>query len=669
MKTIAATLSAAQALPTGRPIARASVADNGRLHPAPLYTYAYTGAAVHGVNCGSFFLRTRQTSGVNTLDYQKITDPTVSAQWSAWTNLNSLVPLAGMSCVFWTGTYVVIVYQSSADAKLYYRRSTDGVTFGAAALAYADPAPTYTASLGGVSGGATNSGLVAHYNGVVYYGAYNATTNTWAALEATGLTNSAVQNPSLAGLYDAGRARHVLLVTTIAYVSWARFALFAVTRTGVGAFGTPTPYLHSNRQAYIGLAVSQATLNGFWWLSFGRQRPGTASSSHYLACSNDGLHWEDAYPLHEVANPYMEILGALTGDSAYTYLADETTVLRSSAPSYWSNLTVSRYELSAGGRSLAGEGATPTGLGQARHIGLSSVVALIDNRSGAATPPALHSRFTLERGYNVEGSDYYVSAGAFYVTGFRYLSRDNLLELTATDGWGLLEAWVLDQAFAMRAARVDTLLEHFCALAGVHTVTFDASALWATTLSNFTVIGGATGFVAVRALQDRVPFDIAVQADGSFYAFVPAAAPAAVAAFGPSDHQLWPGDFGAQVGVNFVNVVGSPPASVGSDAYTVATVVAAGRRWTAQKLHPRITLNADADALAAALLVQHTERARAGVFQCPPHFALEPGDVVTMADSTYAAAAGPWRVVGLEEFFNTQKTRPFYQRVVVRGTA
>jgi hypothetical protein len=257
------------------------------------------------------------------------------------------------------------------------------------------------------------------------------------------------------------------------------------------------------------------------------------------------------------------------------------------------------------------------------------------------------------------------------VTGFRYLSRDQLLEVTAVDAAGLLGAWVADQACALRGARVDTLVEHFGALAGIQAVTFDGSALWAATIANFTLVGGSTGLTALRALQARVPFEVVVQADGSLYCYVPAAGPAALETVGTSagQHALWPGEFGAAVAANFINVAGSPPATIGSDAYTAAVVRAAGRRWNALTVNPRLTANADADALAAALLVQHSEQAKAGVFQCPPHLALEPGDVIAVSDSGYAAAAGPWRVTGIEEYFNTQKAQPFYQRVTLRGTA
>jgi hypothetical protein len=47
MKTIAAAVLAAQKTGAGRPIARAALADNGRLHPAALFTHSYSGAGVH----------------------------------------------------------------------------------------------------------------------------------------------------------------------------------------------------------------------------------------------------------------------------------------------------------------------------------------------------------------------------------------------------------------------------------------------------------------------------------------------------------------------------------------------------------------------------------------------------------------------------------------------
>lgn len=650
MKTIAAALLAAQAQPAGRPIARAALADNGRLHPAALFTHSYTGVGVRAVNCGAFFFRTRQTTGLNTLDTQKITDPTISGQWTAWTNLTGGVTQPGMAGAFWTGAYVVVVYQSNTDGQVYFRRSTDGQTFGAAAVAYADPAPSYPATLAGVSGGAAHSGVVLAYNGTIYFGPYDAAANTWGALEPTGLTTNAGLSPGLAGLYDSARGRHVVLASTVQAVAWARYAVFAVARTGAGVYGSPTPYLHSGRSAFANLTVSSVTINGFWWLVVGRGRPGLASSTYYLAASDDGLHWEDGFPLGGAIEGWLEPLGAVSGDPGPAYLASEAQVLRSTAPSYWSGQPVARYTLAAGG---------PEG---------GRLTVLVDNRAGAATTPALHSLLTLERGYQVEGVDYYVSAGVFYVTGFRYRSRDQLLELTAVDAAGLLAAWVADQAFTLRGARLDTLVEHFAALAGAHAVTFDGSALWSQTLANFTLAGGGSGLAALRALQAQAPFEVVAQADGSLYAYVPEAGPAAAATLGPGAHPLWPGEFGATVAANFVGVAGAPPASVGADAYSAAVVRAAGRRWTALRVNPRLTTNAQAGALAAALLAPLGEQARAGVVACPPHLALEPGDVLAVTDSAYAAAAGPWRVTELEEYFNESRARPFYQRLTLRGT-
>ncbi|MCC7361229.1 MAG: hypothetical protein IT317_17215 [Anaerolineales bacterium] len=653
MKTLAAALAAAQRTGAGRPFARASLADNGRLHPALLFTHTYSGAGVRAVNCGSFFFRTRQTSGPNTVDIQKVTDPTVSSQWTTWTNLLAGgVPQAVMHAVLWTGTYVVLVYQSSADGKIYSRRSTDGVTFSAAAVSYADPAPAHLASLGGVSGGASNSGLAVYYNGHIYFGAYNAAADTWSALEDTGLATSAATAPTLAGFYDAARARHVLLAATVQAVAWARYAVFALARTAPGVFGAPVPYLHANRGVYAYLAVSAEALNGYWWLVVGRARPGTSSSTYYLAASDDGLHWEDGYPLGGPIAGWLEPLGALTGDPAQLYLANEAQVLRSTAPAYWSGLTVARAALTAG----AGDG--------------TGITALVDNRAGAATEPALNSVFTLERGYTVDGVDYAVAAGTFWVTGYRYLGRGALLEVTAVDAAGRLAGWTADQSFALRGARVDTLVEHLCALAGAHAVSFDASPLWAVTVANFTLAGGGSALAALRALQARVPFEWTAQADGSLYCWLPAASPTAAATFGAADgeHALWPGEFGASAAVNFVSVAGAPPATVGSDAYAAAEVLAAGRRWVALSAQPRLTLNADADALAAALLIGAREQARAGAFDCPPHLGLEPGDVIEVNDGTYAAEAGPWRVARVEEHYGARGTRPFYQRVTLRGT-
>ena len=648
MKTLSAPLLAAQQLPLGRPIARAALADNGRLHPSLLFSDAYTGGAVFAARCADFYLRLRYTaSGLDTLERQRITDPAVEAEWETWTAFETNIASARGVAVFWTGTYAVALWQDATDRHLYYRRSTDGLSWSAAALAHNTIAP-YAASLGGVSGGAAQSGAVLHYNGGVYWCAYDPAADAWAAPESTGLAYDPAFSLEVAGCYDAANSRHVIVTNPVGEYAWARFALVVFARLGAGSYTTPRPFYHANRNNFQHLSLSQEQIGGYWWLAFYRSR-GWGAGVYWLAASDDGLFYEDAVPTDIPAEPRLGLLAPLTGGTT-SYLATERGVYESTPHTGWSDATVVRYSLTS-------------------SLSLSfSFSLLLDNRNSALTPPALHSTLTLQRGYRLDGVDYWVDAGTFHVTGFRYLANDNFLEISAVDASALPAAWAADTAFSFKDERLDTLVEACLALAGVHGVSFDADALWAETLPSFSVLGGTNGRAALLALAQRAPFELRINEDGSAYAFIPAASPSSGYTYGAGAHQFWPGHFGAQAAVNFVAASGSPPHTSAGDAYAAESLAAAGRRWARTLTDPRLASAADAEALAAAVLLGEQERGRAGVFDSPPNFALEPGDVIDFSGSLYAALAGPWRVEKIEEFFNVEKQRPFYQRVAVRGT-
>jgi len=419
MKTINASLLAAQQLPAGRPIARATLADNGRLHPSLLFTGSYTGGAVFAARCDDFYLRLRFTaSGLDTLERQRITDPGVEAEWETWTAFETNIASARGAAVFWTGTYVVALWQDATDRHLYYRRSTDGVTWSSAALAHNTIAP-YAASLGGVSGGAAQSGAVLHYNGGVYWCAYNSATDAWAAPESSGLALDPAYSLEVAGCYDDLNSRHVIVTNPVGEYAWARFALVVFARLGAGSYTTPRPVFQANRNNFQHLSHSQEQIGGYWWLAFYRSR-GWGAGVYWLAASDDGLFYEDAIPTAIPAEPRLGLLAPLTGAST-SYLATEQVVYASTPHAGWADATVVRHSLEA---SLA-------------HSSAQTV--LLDNRDGTLTAPALHSTLTLQRGYRLDGVDYWVDAGTFHVTGFRYLANDNLLELAAVDAAGHFE--------------------------------------------------------------------------------------------------------------------------------------------------------------------------------------------------------------------------------------
>jgi hypothetical protein len=707
LKSINATLLANQRLPNGRGYATATLADNGRLHPTSVVTDAYTGGKTIAVECGTSYVRIRYKSGGSgTLESQKISDPTVGAQWTTWAALVAAnVFSAGSVALFWTGTYAVVVWQDTPTGDIKYKRSSDGTTWSATGVARATLVAG--ANSAGVSGTSPNCGIMTAYNAQIYWQAYNDATNTWAAAESAGAVFTSVL-PEIAAFKDTINNRYIVAVSVQGYATWATYTVVAYTRAvGAATWSTGQIIFSGNgvSGSFSSLNFAQRQIGGYWWLSFCRLRLWNvgAFSNFMISASNDGLYWDDPLPTPVVGNELtLSILPAPSGGTwANAYWSTERAVYRLDTYTYWSAAVVAYHFITGRGGHQEGGGLNAKGgVSPTVPTTQSTLVALLDNRDGSLTTPRLFSIFTLNRGLVVLGVSFGQSAGTWYVTDFRYLTADGLLEITATDARGLLSSWFADTAYTYRGATVKFLVEWICALAGVHTVAFDGFAAWTDTIAAYTHPIAENAIFSLKSLSQRVPFEYVPQEDGSLYFYVPSAAPAPVYTFGTAagEHQAWVTAnpravanhsqlitpslldspswsfkglpwFGGSESVTYLQDIGSPPRNRVGQAVDQTALNTMGRRRTLILNDRRLRSDADTTEAANALLVAAQERKRAGAFDAPPSFALEPADVVTINNGGYAQTAGPWRVEQFEEHFNLPGARPFFQRITLRGTA
>jgi hypothetical protein len=703
VKTINATLLANQKLPNGRPYATAALADNNRLHPTATQADTYTGGKTIGVECGTFYVRIRyKGSGLNTLEYQRIGNPATGSQWTAWSALvASGVFAAGTVGLFWTGTYAVVVWQDQPTGDIKYKRSADGAAWSGAGVARA--ALVSQANSAGVSGASPNCGIMTGYASQVYWSKYTDASDTWTAAESAG-ANFSTAAPEIAAFKDTINNRYVTAVGVQGYAGWAFYAIILYTRAvGSATWSTGQVLFSSTTASFAALNFSQRQVNGYWWLSFYRTRLWNvgAVSTFLISASNDGLFFDDPLPTAVQGGEFsLTILPAPSGGTwANAYWSTERQIYRLDTYTYWSAAVVAYHFIT--GRSGHQEGGgvnAKGGVSPTIPTTASTIVALLDNRSGALTTPRLYSVFTLTRGLVVNGVQYGQSAGAWFVTGFRYLTADGLLEITAIDNRGLLGSWFADTAYTYRGNTVKFLVERICALAGVHSVTFDATASWTDTVTAYTHAIGENAIFSLRSLATRVPFEYVPQEDGSLHFYVPTASPASVYTFGsgatPGEHTAWlsaspkslgiaaptiagapawafdrPPWFGAGESVTYLLDIGSPPRNRVAEAIDQAALNVLGRRRSLVINDRRLKTDATTTAAANAIMVDAQERKRAGIYAAPPSFALEPGDVVTLNSGGYAQTAGPWRVEQFEEHFNQGGVQPFHQLITVRGTA
>jgi len=298
VKTINATLLASQKIPAGRGYALATLADNGRLHSTQTVTSTYAGGKIVCVACASFYVRIRyKTAGSGTLEYQKITDPTVSAQWTTWSALVATNVFSGKSMgLFWTGTYAVVVWQDTPTGDVKYKRSSDGAAWSATGVVTA--ALVSEASAAGVSLASTTSGIMRGYAAQLYWCKYNDSTDTWTAAESAGATFT-TSAPEIGAFADTINSRYVVAVAVQGWASYlASYAIVAFTRaTGSATWSTGQAIAGGTGTTgtFFGINFSQRQIGGYWWISYYRWRLWNVSalSTYLVSPSNDGLFFED----------------------------------------------------------------------------------------------------------------------------------------------------------------------------------------------------------------------------------------------------------------------------------------------------------------------------------------------------------------------------------------
>jgi len=347
MKSINATLTANQKLPNGRPFATASLADNNRLHPTATAAGTTAGDKTIGVECGSFYVRIRfKAGGANTLEVQKITDPTVASQWTTWSALVASNVYAGNTVgLFWTGTYAVVVWQDQPTGDIKYKRSSDGITWSATGQARA--ALIAQANSAGVSGTSPNCGIMTAYSAQLYWQKYTDATDTWTAAESAGATFTTA-TPEVAAFQDTINNRYVVAVSVAGWATWTAYAIVLYTRAvSAATWSTGQLAFTAAAASFNALNFSQRQIGGYWWLSFYRARAWNVGSvsTFLVSASNDGLFFDDPTPTPVVGNEFLlSILPAPSGGQwANPYFSTERQIYRLDTYTYWSAAVVAYH--------------------------------------------------------------------------------------------------------------------------------------------------------------------------------------------------------------------------------------------------------------------------------------------------------------------------------------
>ena len=240
----------------------------------------------------------------------------------------------------------------------------------------------------------------------------------------------------------------------------------------------------------------------------------------------------------------------------------------------------------------------------------------------------------------------------------RYDADGSTVEIEATDGWGLLDAWTAPRQLVWAAgeASASRVLTGVMQHAGVRLSAGRSSTESATLRPAFTVRAGERGSTAVRRLLAMLP-DEAIMRDHWAFLVEPAADDEPAARFGDGDPVLRLAlDSGAPA-TGWARVLG---AGVVADAVHEAALADGG--GTTIVVDENIDAQARADARAEAVLRGSQLAIARGEVVVRPHPGLEVGDVVEVTSKRAGLAGARFRTSGLHLRYVRGGRRAVYEQ-------
>lgn len=655
MQVINANLSAAQLKFPHWPVVTAALVDTPVLRPEVLHTGLADATDFDGVLTATALVQVKSGPAISYKLYaQKITDADVKAQWQAWTEINANKCRA-VTC-FTSGAYVVAVFWRDAGATFHLewqRSADDGVTWSAAqtikSVSSLEGAYSAFAGVDGV-------GLMLYNAGTrkVNYYYYTAATDTFGGPIVSGFTLAANQNVlALAATLHAAAGAALIFLSYQDLSGGNNKVQRCTMNLTTGAFSALEDVFSVAKPAsyYSHMSLSQAQIDSRWWLTLMRWNASTTrlvyllcavyyADSEYRVSGAIEFERQTAESGRVKVYPVSDVTGGVI-------LASLRQAKRSvERQTYFTGRTVLSYRWDASAGRLR---------------------CVLDNRDKVITEPPFLASLTLSRGLKVGANTYLQALPTFYISAFAFTDDDNMVEIEGVDALGLLELWSATETERWAGKTVAELVRYLCGRAKVFDVTFDASADWATVVTDFTLHNGRSALFGVQALLGRVGKARAIARGEGLYCFVLGD----TAQHSYSGQQYWRGRFGRGLLTNYAMVAGASDSAVGDYAgeeeetgFRVADVI----------LDSQVVTVAGAESLAESVVAysQQGEAGR-GELLAPVNFALEPGDVLEFSPPSPPEGGGSlwasgklWRVTGLVEEYRTGE-QPFGQIIGLRA--
>ena len=714
MQTLSATLLAAQKKPRAKPYAQVLITDRlgpqPRFHWTKLYSDATDDYPMAMVICADdSIVRVRSNNG--TANYQRITDPTVEAQWNTWTAGMGTCSVMNQMALCTSGTKVWWFYISASDLILYCRESTDsGATWGGAT--------TVNTCVGNAR---LESVTCAHRTGtdaIVFFSVHDITVTSSYHLYKRKQVAGAWQAPTSWGKSGTAQIRGLCCHKTGDYnmlfganvdaytyfgigdgaglaFLWALFAIaygtgvdvaadtwanpVAIERTDAGtAFATAWPsltYVDTFRALYTGYLI-------------GEEYSRVLRMVAVHAVTFMETDWTDGHPFKAEGGPFGMCIDFATGGDGYVYASCSNTAYRALAAglgtiTFTTDDRLKKYKVRDrwAGHKAAG---VAVDYGQLVAPTLDGEIWL-DNSDGALNSLGTASYTMVLRGSMVELQRGYIATDGHKEAPWPTMwLEDNehvvdfqgrcYLVLYCVGGWGILSTMAVQRQYHWQTGddSVWSIAERLLALAGfdLSSKTGEASTTSGTLKPALVIHPGQDLRGAVLQALSKVP-DFVYWEQHTPYLKELEHDEASDYTYGTAaNHVIIAGRYGVRSpAYNHIEVFAA------MDWYSIPTfgdeidydeVDLVGHRL--QKVYDySYTSDAQCDARAVAQLRKHNATTKRGQITTLPNVGLQLFDVITVTDARTGISAEVYRVRGIEETFDTTKSPPIYRQIVDLG--
>ncbi|MGA8849709.1 MAG: hypothetical protein WB564_07815 [Dehalococcoidia bacterium] len=697
MKTLTATLLAAQKKPSRLPYVEAKVYDYEAGIKRLTWTRLYTGSEPdnhHGIAFDSQSSMHRiRSGGSSTLLYQKITNPGPSSNYSQWTQIAT--NCYGPCAIAASGSKVYIFYRKTANVLWKYYSHDYGQSWQNAQLADYSEVVSLAACWWGTGNNVVCFALKASYpanlNGIVL----NTSDQTLSQHEWCDGNHPLLDTYGIGASFNPfWPAIEIVFAGKESDSPYNHFDLFRTKFSDTYHFLALESFLMAPDGEDITYQYPDchlpAVAPGEGGLDYETNRiiavekfVGTTAYTRPLICHMvKGTYWSDT--TFTEPKPFLPAVAPgvgglrLQSTSDYWWMEKPDGVWRAPRPALPA-IVLTSAGLPAEALAQAGDiisltqriSSPLTGEGQ----GEGDLIITLDNSHGyynvgAGLVPALvnkRSEIVLNLGYKTTAGNEAVESDTYWIDSWEYSSTPNqsLFTIRCLDGWGLMDRWSARYQMRWNKDEVNPksvwqILYQLLARVGIK-LSNDPSKPQSSAINNlypdFALDSGVGGDAAIRRLLSFVPDQLVFRGQEAFTKNpLPAEAPSYSYGVGAAAHPIIAGKYTDAVTASRTRAIGQDEDSnrIVQDALDWDLLELA-IDILEQDYDPNLQTATRAQERADALLRQMSLRAERGNLVVPTNVGQELLDVIEVTDARCGGSEENYRVQGIRILYDRRK--------------